>query len=239
MTLNIGLGNIGLGKISLALGLLALAPTCHAQTTSNLLTNPGAETGDLTDWTVGGNSNPGVDNGSFDGGINPHTGNYDFYGHTGSDGSLTQNVSLVGVQGLTAAGLDSGLLSANLSFWEQGLNQGTTSDDAQVSLTFLDASGGTLSTFTTPEVDSHLGSWQEFAASTLIPTGTRSIDYSMLFVRHAGSDLDGFVDDNNLSVSSANPVPEASTTVSFGLLLMLGMGGMVVAVRKKKATTVA
>ena len=31
------------------------------------------------------------------------------------------------------------------------------------------------------------------------------------------------------------PVPEASTTVSLGLLLMLGMGGVVVAARKKRA----
>ena len=31
------------------------------------------------------------------------------------------------------------------------------------------------------------------------------------------------------------PVPEASTTVSFGLLLALGMGGLVVAARRKKA----
>ncbi len=31
------------------------------------------------------------------------------------------------------------------------------------------------------------------------------------------------------------PVPEASTTVSFGLLLMLGLGGVVVAARKKKS----
>lgn len=32
------------------------------------------------------------------------------------------------------------------------------------------------------------------------------------------------------------PVPEASTTVSFGLLLMLGLGGVVLAARKKKQT---
>ena len=32
-----------------------------------------------------------------------------------------------------------------------------------------------------------------------------------------------------------NPVPEASTTVSFGLLLALGLGGMVIAAKRKKA----
>jgi hypothetical protein len=33
-----------------------------------------------------------------------------------------------------------------------------------------------------------------------------------------------------------NPVPEASTTVSFGLLLALGLGGLVVASKRRKAT---
>ena len=34
---------------------------------------------------------------------------------------------------------------------------------------------------------------------------------------------------------NANPVPEASTTVSFGLLLCLGLGGLVWSARRKKA----
>jgi len=33
---------------------------------------------------------------------------------------------------------------------------------------------------------------------------------------------------------SSAPVPEASTTVSFGLLLALGLGGLVIAARRKK-----
>jgi hypothetical protein len=64
----------------LALGLLMALPMA-AQGGSNLLLNPGAETGTTSGWTVdnpmfGGTSNPGVDNGSFDPGINPHSGSY-------------------------------------------------------------------------------------------------------------------------------------------------------------------
>ncbi|MGI4790237.1 MAG: hypothetical protein ACRYFS_15475 [Janthinobacterium lividum] len=44
---------------------------------------------------------------------------------------------------------------------------------------------------------------------------------------------------DNLDVSGSAPVPEASTTVSFGLLLALGMSGIVVAARKKKAAAAA
>ena len=39
--------------------------------------------------------------------------------------------------------------------------------------------------------------------------------------------------------TTAAPVPEASTTVSFGLLLALGMGGLVLAARRKAASKAA
>jgi len=39
---------------------------------------------------------------------------------------------------------------------------------------------------------------------------------------------------DNLTYRPSAPVPEASTTVSLGLLLLLGMGGMVVAARRRK-----
>ncbi len=38
-----------------------------------------------------------------------------------------------------------------------------------------------------------------------------------------------------VKTNAAGPVPEASTTVSFGLLLALGLGGVVVAAKRKKA----
>src|ERR1700761_5453721 len=91
--------------------------------TTNLLTNPGAETGDLTGWTIGMGS-PGIDHGTFDPGINPHAGSSDFYGHSFGVGTLSQTVNLIGTQGITAADIGTGALVANVSFWEQGLDQG-------------------------------------------------------------------------------------------------------------------
>ncbi len=220
--------------VLMPLALTLACPVYAGPATSNLLSNPGAEAGSITGWTPGGNFTPSVDSGSFDPGINPLTGNFDFYGVSSASDSLTQNISLVGNQGITQAAIDSGLLSANVSFAEQGLNQGPSSDDAQIQLSFLDTNGEALSTFTTPEIDSHLGAWQAYNSSTLVPAGTRSINYSMLFIRHVGSDLDAFVDDNSLTLSSSAPVPEASTTVSFGLLLVLGLGGAAAAARKKR-----
>jgi uncharacterized protein (TIGR03437 family) len=171
--------------------------------TGNLLTNPGAETGDLTGWTADGPGTPEVDNGSFDSGIDPHTGSFDFCGYTGSSDSLSQTVSIL-VSGITPALVDSGTLLANLSFWEQGLDQGDPSDDAAVQLTFLDGSSVPIGSVTSPIIDSHNSTWQNYADSYPIPAGTRSITYTMLFTRNVGSDLDAFVDDNSLTISKSN-----------------------------------
>ena len=184
---------------------------------SNMLTNPGAETGDLTGWILGGTSNPAVDNGTFDPGINPNTGSFDFSGGTGPSGSLSQTFSIItGV--ITTARVDGGTLSADVSFWEQGLDQGTPSDNAFIQVTFLDGSSGVISTVSTPDVDSHLGAWTNFTGEYAIPVNTRSIVYSMQFVRAAGSDLDAFVDDNSLGISdSATPEPSTFGGVLIGI----------------------
>jgi len=178
--------------------------------TTNLLLNPGAEAGSLTNWIAGGNSNPRVDNGTFDTGILPRSGTNDFLAGTGSTGSLTQLVALLGQPGLTTAALDGGRLLANLSFWELGLNQGAPSDDAYVSLAFWDGTSNVLSTVTTPEIDSHNNTWSNYTALYPIPAGTRFIQYTMNFVRHSGTDLDAFVDDNSLSVWDPSGLPRLS-----------------------------
>ena len=191
----------------------ALPALLHAGLiTPNLLTNPGAETGDLTGWTQGGVSTPGVDNGAFDPGINPHSGTWDFYGHTGGNGTLSQTQSIL-VNGITAGQIDAGGLFANVTFWEQGLNQGTPSDDAFISLVFLNGSSSVISTVNTMTIDSHLGAWTSDAENFAIPTGTRSITYVMNFIRNQGGDNDSFIDDNSLTISSSavQGTPEPST----------------------------
>ncbi len=195
-----------------ALLAAALLGTAAAHAASNLLVNPGAETGDISGWTSAGDAHPSVDTGTFDPGINPHSGTYDFYGVNGAAGSLTQNVSLAGVTGT----------ALEVSFWEQGLNQGSPSDHAYVSLTFLDGSGTVLSTVSTSVVDSHLGAWTQYDGSFAIPTGAASVDYTINFIRSAGSDLDAFVDDASLSVVTATTVPEPENAA----LLAAGLLGL-------------
>jgi len=194
--------NIGFALLLGGLTVTSQLNIAEAFSTTNILTNPGAETGDLTGWTIGGTSHPRVDNGTFDSGINPHSGSFDFLGSTGASGTLTQTITLVGNQGITTSQIDSSRLVANISFWEQGLNQGTQSDDAQVTLYFYDASGNLISSVSTPEIDSHNGTWQNYTNSYAIPINTRSLGYQMKFIRYVGNDLDAFVDDNSLIIST-------------------------------------
>ena len=200
--------------------------------TTNLLLNPGAELGSLADWTPGAVGAPEVDNGLFDSGIKPHTGTYDFVGGPASPtDTLSQTVSVI-QQGITTGQIDGGAMLAQVSFWEQGLNQGTPSDDGFVTLTFLDANNAAISTATTSTVDSHGGAWTNESAAYAIPVGTRSITYVMNFMRNQQSDNDAFIDDNSLSVASAmytgQPVtstaltstpaaPSAGQTVTFSV----------------------
>lgn len=187
------------------------------QTHANLLRNGGAEFGDLSGWTLGGISNPTVDDGSFDPGINPHTGKYMFRGGVGAYGTLTQNVLLMG------AGLRREL---SVVFWEQGLDQDTPSDDGDVSLTYFASNGAVLGTQATAEIDSHYGVWTRYQCAFAVPLEAMSVNYTMHFKRNFGLDLDAFFDDNTLTLTT---VPEPSTA----WILFAGLGLMGVCWRRR------
>jgi hypothetical protein len=208
--------------------------------TGNLLTNPGAESG-LTGWTLtagGTETGAGVDNGSFDPGINPHSGSYDFYGGDGNGfslGGIQQTVSIV-TGSVTTTLIDAGGVSADVSFWEQSLNQGTPSDEAYIKLTYLSGSNSVLGTNSSP-AEYSLGSWTNYTDNFVVPTGTRSIEYTMEFQLEDGENIDSFVDDNSLTIAGAatTATPEPST---FGALL-IGIAALGVGVIRRNRTAVA
>lgn len=190
---------------------LSLAAPAFADTSGNLLVNPGAETGDLTGWTVGGESNPGVDNGTFDPPIQPYEGLYSFYGGRGAEGTLTQNVALTG-EGL-ARMLD-------VSFTQQGLDQALKSDSGYVSLTYYALDGTVLGSAESPLVDSHDERWRTWDGSFDVPLAAVSVDYTMHFVRQYGIDNDAFIDANSLTLVTAVPEPAEALMLLPGLALV-------------------
>ena len=190
--------------LAFALASLSLAASAHA----NLLVNGGAESGSLAGWTVGGDANPTIDDGSFDPGIAPHGGETMFLGGRGALGSLTQNVVL---------GSSAAQRRLQLSFWQQGLDQGTPSDNGYVSLTWRAFDGSILGVAASPVLDSHDGVWQEYRGWFDVPASAFSVDYTMHFVRHVGFDLDNFFDDHVLSLFR---LPEPGTLALGGLGLL-------------------
>ena len=186
--------------------------------TSDLLFNPGAETGDLSGWIPDGNF-PGVDDGSFDGyEVLPHTGGYDFIGgqkYSGGYGSLSEFVPLAGNQGITADEIDSGLMMADVSFWEQGADQyrmGPPYDDASVTVAFVDSATNLITSSSTPELASEDGYWTNCRAQFQIPPGTRAIVYTIEFITYGYYDL-VYVDDNSLAVYSTQITQPPSLTL--------------------------
>ncbi|MEO8725589.1 MAG: carbohydrate binding domain-containing protein [Acidobacteriaceae bacterium] len=140
-------------KMSLFLAVAALAillPTATFAST-NLVTNPGFETGDFTGWTLGGNCGLFCNVTTF----MPHTGTYSAQlGPVGSDGTLSQTISTVAGDAYT------------FSFW-LAAESGTPNDfsamfDGNTLLSITDTPGFDYTLFTYNVVASSNSSTIEF-----------------------------------------------------------------------------
>lgn len=227
-----------------ALAFGALPTVGLALTSANLLLNSdaslgtGIDPGTVTDWTVGGSTNPGRDSGgTFEGSsmFIPPASTYAFYGGSalslGTTGSLSQVVNLLGAgTGLTASTIDAGADSFNVSFYEQSLDQGgTPNDQAEVIITFQNASSTTIAGGYNSGQLSNTGDWLFVDPTAItIPVGARSMTYEMLFTVNVGIAVDSFIASNDFTATSPGatitptvPLPSAAWS-SLGLLGALG-----------------
>ncbi len=194
-----------------SLGLLSLAALPAAA--QNLVVNPGFETGDFTGYTLGGNNNPNnilvatVYVTTAPVVFNPHSGTkFAVLGPIGSDGTLSQTLA-------TTAG-DQYQVGFYLA------SDGATPND-------FSASFGGTTLFSQTNIPATTG----YVNHTFTVTGTGAPEILLFSFRNDP----GVLALDDISVTAANPVPEASTTVSLGLLLCLGLGGLAFSAQRRKA----
>ena len=235
----------------LALPLLTALPA-HAQFGTNLIVNGDAEAGAATPSGTTVEPVPGWTT----------TGNFTAvqYGDTDSFPSLTDPGPAVRGSNFFAGGPDNAFSQANQSLdvsalsaaFSDGLTPFTLSgyiggfagqdDNAVLSAVFLGSGGSALGTTQIGPVsagDRDNQSGLLFRSATgMVPAGTSSVSFYLQMTRVQGSYNDGYADNLSFTLDSPAAVPEASTTISFGLLLVLGLGGVLVAA-KKKATKAA
>ena len=208
----------------------AAAPV-HAQIVQNGSFEQGNATGDPS-LAVGSTAIPGwtVTNAEIAFGTNGVYGLATPYGSQFVDltgyhdsvpyGGITQNIA-------TITGT-----SYHLSF-ALGADQSSSIYSGPVSAAA--SAGGASQAFTfTPALGSTGNQWGTFGLD-FIAAGT-STPITFIGTLSTGGQFIGL---DNVAVTQNSPVPEASTTISFGLLLMLGLGGLAVAKKRKQSAASA
>lgn len=225
------------------LAFAACALAAHAQFNSNLVVNPGAESGTgssdgqsvvpVPGWTTTGNATAVVygaggagaypslsDPGPANRGVNFFSG-----GPNNVASSLSQTIAL----GFGTSTIDAGLASYGLSAYLGGYQ--TQNDNTIVIATFLNGLGASLGTATLgPVTAADRGNATGLllrSTSGVVPVGARSVSLALNFARTDGAYDDGYAD--NVSLVLTQPTPEPS------VIAALGLGAVAVLRRRKRA----
>lgn len=236
--------------VALLAGLgLAAAQPAGAQ---NLIFNGGFESQATGSFTVAPTPIPGFtsggDNNTYgvtrldvnNGALYSSTGDPDGgvqFGYLGYATTLTQ--TLDGTNGTAAAALQAGTVytfSGAIGYRADQPSGGFDYDPLTFSLL---AGGQTLATQTfQPDPTGHYGTFVPFSFNYNSAAAGPALLGQTLSVQIAGAPTDPARNNqanfDNLSLTASAPVPEASTTISLGLMLALGMGGVVLAAKRKK-----
>lgn len=179
------------------------------------ITNPDAETGDMTGWSAynGDCTNTMAALTSVGSTSGPHSGTYFFQHSSGSDEDYLDYAQVIDISSVPDATseLDNGSLMLDLRWWQANP---FADDIGSVMVEFLDGSNNTLTGLlglAPHETPGTLGDWQERQSLLRVPNGTRKIRLHMISILIAGSAPNVGFDDIEATLRT-NTLGAAGTT---------------------------
>lgn len=152
---------------------------------SGLMVNPGAELGNTTGWTDPSGTFVAINSG---GGVVPRSGSWFFRAGAAASTTPHQDIALPAD---VLADVDAGLLRIEWGGWQAGF---TDADAGRLQLQFLDGGGATLRTVENADFDA-TATWALRFLSAQVPAGTRTLRFTLVNTRAAGTNLDAYWDD--------------------------------------------
>lgn len=160
-------------------------------TSSNLLTNPGAEDGDMTGWTATSGIAAVTSQAQGWGTTEPLSGSYFFSMHeaTLAPASMSQQIDLTGLLGV--------LVSFDASCWLQ-----TQADSGELEVVFKDGSGAVVGTYSTGVISNDGTDYEyaEFTLSDVVPANAEVAICTLYGYLDSGEKVNAMYDDVSLTV---------------------------------------
>lgn len=178
------------------------------------ITNPGAETGDLTGWTTVGP--PTAVGTSY--GVDPRTGSYQFTGAAAATSEQNQDLDISGSANLTA--IDAGAVSFVFAAWQAGWASGLNTDEGRLYIEFYDGTMTIIGARTTGDYLNVQGDYIERNLFGMVPALTRTIRIGVEYNRLYGSSCEVFFDDLTVDLED----PAARVTQEFAEVLTVTPG---------------
>ena len=209
--------------------IVLMAPTQAISAPSwsnNLLINPGAETGLLNPWTYGSHVVVSQSQQETIGMVYPHSGDWFFSMHGADAGpigavvvdALYQDVDVSSY----AVDIDAGMLMVQAHTWLQTEDNAglPAADYAQLTLCFLDQSGGQIGALSTGLVQSPNLTWIKQTLDGTALVGTRTLRLELLGEKREGAQINSFFDDASVKVAVV-PEPTTLCLLAFAALPLL------------------
>lgn len=154
------------------------------------LTNPGAEAGNTSGWTITSGGLVAIEDGDIPG-LDAQTGDWFFGGGAAAATAAYQSINLESLGVIAGQGL-------SLTWWQA---RGANSSLAGMSLEFYDDAAALLSTVASDQIAAAaLNTWEQRTLTTQVPDGAATARLVQNYTRVGGGDIDAYID--TIAISS-------------------------------------